>query len=156
MVKPEENGQENSKRKSQENVACTHIPKVDKPTPARSRHKGDASRENIKLNLRHATNVDEAGKEDEGQGRAIIFEKDTQGMAKEAAGAKLTAGIGNHEDQEGGNDGEIKLGAIAQTLENLNTLLEVDEGDVKAKDVAREASDPTEPIARIGDGKNPV
>lgn len=156
MVKPEENSQENSKRKSQENVACAHIPEVDKPTPARSWHKSDASRENIKLDLRHAAYVDEAGEEDEGQGRAIVFEKDTQWMAKEAAGAELTAGIGDHEDQEGGNDGEIKLGAISQTLEDLNTLLEVDEGDVKAKDVAGEASDPTEPITRIGDGKNPV
>ena len=35
----------------------------------------------------------------------------------------------------------------------MDSLLEVDEGDVKTKDVAGEAGDPAEPVARVGDGE---
>ena len=42
------------------------------------------------------------------------------------------------------------------TGENLNALLQVDEGHVEAKDIAAEAGDVGETVAGVGDGKDPV
>lgn len=41
-------------------------------------------------------------------------------------------------------------------LQDLNALLEVDEGDVEAEDVAGEAGDPAEGVAGIRHGKDDV
>lgn len=42
------------------------------------------------------------------------------------------------------------------TGEDLNGFLQVDEGDVEAKDVAAEAGDVGEAVAGVSDGEDPV
>ena len=97
-----------------------------------------------------------AGEEDDRHRRAVVFEEDANGMSKKTARTQLAAYIRYHEYEEGGHDGKIKGSVVAKTLQNLNTLLQVDECDIEAKDVAGETSDPAEPITRVGDGENPM
>lgn len=77
-------------------------------------------------------------------------------MREQTARAQHAADIGDHEDEEGGDDAEVEFLVGAEALEHLDTLLEVDEGDVEAEDVTREAGDIAEEVAGVGDGKDPV
>lgn len=77
-------------------------------------------------------------------------------VLEEAAAAQHGAEVGSHEEQQRGHNGEVKGAAGAETLENLDAFLDVDEGDVEAEDVAGEAGDPAQPIARVCDGEDPV
>lgn len=45
---------------------------------------------------------------------------------------------------------------VSQQGEDLDALLEVDEGDVEAEDVAGKAGDVAQPVARVGGGEDPV
>ena len=119
-------------------------------------HKGGVDREDLKIDLGHAPNMDKPGKEDESQGCAIVLEEDTDPVMEKGAGAENAAEVGEDEDEEGDDDREIEGGLVAEARENFDALLEIDEGDVEAEDVAREASDPAKPVARICDGENPV
>ncbi len=148
MIKPEENGQKHGKWKCSKDLADAQIPEVDEPASVGvSGHECLASGQHLEVNLIHAAKVDEAGEEDEGQGRAVVLEEDTDPVAEEGALSEGGAEVGENEDEEGDGDGEIEGSIVAEALEDLNTLLEVDTGYVEAKDVAREACYPAEPIA---------
>ena len=93
---------------------------------------------------------------DQGKGCTIVLEKDAYGVSKQTTRAKLTTDIGHHEDQKGGDNGEIERSFVAKTGENLDTFLEIDEGDIETEDVAREAGDPAEHVAGVCDGQDPM
>ncbi len=100
--------------------------------------------------------MDEASEEDDRQGRAVVFEEDTHGMAEQTALAEFTANVGYGEYKQGHDDRQVKGFPVAESLEDLDAFLQVDEGDVEAKDVAGEAGHVTQPVARVGDGKDPM
>ena len=125
------------------------------------------------MDVLEPAHVDETGEEDEGKWCSIILEEDADRMLKEGALAERAAEVGDYEDKESNNDGEVKGLIVAEGLEDLDPLLEVllcrqwtygrrstapthNEGDVKAKDVAGEPRHVAEPVARVGDGEHPV
>jgi hypothetical protein len=77
-------------------------------------------------------------------------------VGEEATLPKLATYICDHENKESDDGREVKVGTGAEAVKDLNALLEVDEGDVEAEDVAWESSDPAEPIARVCDSQYPV
>lgn len=77
-------------------------------------------------------------------------------MRKKAARAEHAAQVSDHEDEEGGDDGQVKVLALAEALEDLDALLEVDEGDVEAENVAGEAGDVAKKVAGVCDSEDPV
>ena len=104
----------------------------------------------------HLAHVGEAGEEDDGQGGAVVLEEDAHGVLEQAALAELAADVGDGKDEQGHDDRQIKGLGVAEGLEDLDALLQVDEGDVKAKDVAGEAGHVAQPVARVGDGQDPM
>lgn len=77
-------------------------------------------------------------------------------MAEQRALAELAAGVGDHEDEQRDGDGQVEGRVVAEALEHLHALLQVDEGDVEAEDVAGEPRHIPQPVARVGDGEHPV
>lgn len=105
MVEPEEDGQEHGKGKGQEDVSSTQVPETHEPGAVGGGHEGNGCREHLNVDRSHAANVDEAGEEDEGQGCTVVFEEDAHVVVEESAGAEFAAGIGDHEEEQGGDDG---------------------------------------------------
>jgi hypothetical protein len=77
-------------------------------------------------------------------------------VPEQTALAEFTANVGDSKDEQGHDDGQVKRFSVAESLEDLDTLLQVDKGDVEAKNVAGEAGHVTQPVARVGDGKDPM
>lgn len=98
----------------------------------------------------------EPREKDDGQWRAVVLEKHPHVVVEQRAAAQLTADVGDEEDQHGGHDAEVEGLSVAQQGEDLDALLEVDEGDVEAEDVAGEAGDVAQPVARVGESEDPV
>lgn len=157
MVEPEEDGEQESKGDGDEDVGHGDIPEVDEPAPPwDSRHECGSRRQRFDLDFLHLAHVDEAGEENECQRRAVVLEEDAHRVLEQAALAKLATDVGNGEDQQGHDDGEIEGLSVAEHLEDLDALLQVDKGDVEAEDVAGEAGHVAQPVARVGDGEDPV
>jgi hypothetical protein len=100
--------------------------------------------------------VNETSEEDNGQGRAIILQKDAKRVPKETAATDFTADICDHEDEQSCDDGQVEFLSSAKVLEDLDSFLEVDEGDVETEDVAGEACNPSKPVARVCYGEDPM
>jgi len=103
--------------------------------------------------------VYEAGEEDDRQRCAVIFNHLPYLPSKEIASTNDTAGKGSHQDQKGHHDCEIGRRIPGNTPlagQHLDALLQVDEGDVNAKNVTGESSDVSQGIAGVGDGEDPV
>lgn len=156
VIEPKQNGQEDGKGNGQEDIPDRNVPKVHKPTPIRRGHEGDTSRQHLQIDGLHPANVHKPRKEDEGERGAVVLEEDADVVVEQAAPADTGAEVGDHEDEQGGDDREVKGLGVAQPLEDLDALLEVDEGHVEAEDVAGEARDVAEPVARVRDGEDPV
>jgi len=75
---------------------------------------------------------------------------------KEGALANLTTGIGDSKNKQSESDREIEGLFIAKGRENLNTLLQIDEGHIEAEDIAWETRHVAKPVARVGNGQDPV
>ena len=82
MVEPEKNGEENCKRQSCKYLAYTQIPEVHRPWSVASWHERNAGREDLQMDILHATNVNKSSEEDKSERRAVILEKDTDGVSK--------------------------------------------------------------------------
>lgn len=157
MIKPEEDGQQKGKGDRNEDVAHGDVPEVDEPASLlHGRHEGDARRQRLERDVLHLAHMHEAGEEDHGQRSAIVLEEDAHGVAEQAAPAELAADIGDGEDEQGHDNGQVEGLIVAEDLEDLDALLEVDEGDVEAEDIAGEAGHVAQPVARVRDGQNPV
>lgn len=157
MVKIEQNRKQDRKRHRDEHIPDRNIlPEMDEPAPIRGREESGAGGQPLQLDGLHATEVHEPRKEDDGQGGAVVLEEDADGVAEQGARAELAAGVGDHEDEQGGGDAQVEGGAVAEALEDLDALLQVDEGDVEAEDVAREPRHVPQPVARVGRGEHPV
>lgn len=100
--------------------------------------------------------MNEAGEEYQGEWSTVVLEENTDPVAEEATSAESAAEVCAHEDEKGDDNGEVERTSIAETSKDLDPLLQVDEGDVEAKDVAGEACDPAKPVAGVGDGEDPV
>lgn len=129
---------------------------MDEPAPVLGGEEGVARGQALKGDLLHPADVHKAGEEDDGQWCTIVLQKHPDVVVEERAFAQLTAGVGYEEDKHGGHDAQVEGLAVAEQGEHLDALLEVDEGDVEAEDVAGEAGDIAQPVARVGDGENPV
>lgn len=104
-------------------------------------------------------NVHEPSEEDDRQRRAVVFDKLSYVPLKEVTSTNDTAGKGGHQDQKGHHDCEIGRGIPGNTPltgQHLNALLQVDEGNVKAKNITGESSDVSQGIAGVGNGEDPV
>lgn len=100
--------------------------------------------------------MNKARKENNRQGRAVIFQQHANPVFEQRARADSTGQVRKDEDQQGNDDGKVEGSAVAETVEDLDALLEVDEGDVEAEDVTGESGDPAEPVAGVCDGENPM
>lgn len=157
MIKPKQNREKNSKRQSLKHLSNRKTPKLNKPAAiSRRRSKGDTRRQSIDIDRGHATNMHEARKEDEGERRAVVTQKDADGVSKQGAVAHHARHVAKDEDEQGDDGGQVKGLAVAQAAEHLDALLQVDEGDVAAENVAGEARHPPQPVARVGHGQGPV
>lgn len=156
MVEPEQNGEQDGEGQRGEDVADAEVPEADEPRPAARGLERDARGKHFQLHVAHASNVHEAREEDERQGRAVVLEEHTDGLSKQAACAELAANICDGEDEQSSHDGQVEGRAVAQAIKHLDALLEVDEGNVEAEDVAGKPGDPAEGIARICHGEDDV
>lgn len=93
--------------------------------------------------------MNKSRKEDDCQWSAIILEEDSDRVAEKGPRAHDATDISAHKYQQGNDDRKVEVATIAKTLKNLDSLLKVNEGNVKAEDVARESSDPFEPVASV-------
>lgn len=123
MIEPEKDGEENCKRQSCKYLANSQIPKVHRPRSVTSWHKRNAGREDLQMDILHTTNMNKSSEENECERGAIVLEKDTDGVSEQTAGAQNAAKIGDHEQQQGCDDGQIERAAIAKAFEYLNALL---------------------------------
>lgn len=85
MVEPEEDGQQEGKWDSNEDIAHRDIPEVDEPASLGCWHEGYSRRQSLERDVFHLAHMDKARKEDDSQGRAIVLEEDSHGVPKEAA-----------------------------------------------------------------------
>lgn len=149
VVEPEQDGQQDGKGQRGKDFTDAQVPETNQPGPPGGRLKGKSRRQPLQLDAGHASDVYEAREEDEGQRRAVILEKHAHRLLEQAARAQLAAHVRHHEDQQGRHDGQVEGGPVAEAVEHLDALLEVDEGDVEAEDVAGKPGDPAQPVARV-------
>ena len=74
-------------------------------------------------------------------------------MSEKGACAHDATNISTHEDEQGNDNGEVKVASVAETLEDLDALLKIDEGYIEAEDVAWETGNPFEPVTGVGNSK---
>ena len=83
-------------------------------------------------------NMNEAGKENDCQGRAIIFQKFSDISLEEATIAKFTTNPATHKDKESDHDAQIG-GRLSNGSplpgQDLDTFLEIDKGNVEPEDI---------------------
>ena len=157
VVEPKENRQQKGEGDGDKDIAHRDIPEVNEPAPVRhSRHERYPRRQGLERNLLHFPHVDEAREEDHRQGRAIVLEEDAHGVPEQAALAQFAADVGDGKDEQSHDHGKIRRLAVTQSLEDLDAFLQVDESDVEAEDVAGKARHVAQPVARVGDGQDPV
>lgn len=156
MVEPEEDRKQYRKRDGQKHILDGDFPEMDEPAPVLSREEGGARRQALQVHALHPPHVDEPREEDDRQRRAVVLEEDAHVVMEQRALAELAAGIRDGEDQHGHHDAQVEGLGVALQHEDLDALLEVDEGDVEAEDVAGEAGDVAQPVARVRDGEDPV
>ncbi|KAJ8105878.1 hypothetical protein OPT61_g9914 [Boeremia exigua] len=131
VVEPEEDGEQDGEGDGQEDVADADVPEVDEPAAVGGGEEGLGCGQLEELDVRHLANVYEAGEEDDGEGCAVVFDE-LADVAREQR--RLTD----------------------DAAEDLDALLQIDEGHVEAEDVAGEARDIAEGVAGVGDGEHPV
>lgn len=156
VIKPKKDGEQQGERDGQEDILHTDIPKVNEPPPVRGRQEGRARGEVLEVDAGHPPDVHEAGEEDDGERGAVVLDEGAHIVVEQGAAAQLAAEVGDGEDEDGDEDAQVEGLVVAEEDEDLDALLEVDEGDVEAEDVAGEAGDVAQPVARVGDGEDPV
>lgn len=90
------------------------------------------------------------------EGSAVVFDEDSNDVLEEGAVSNNPAEVADNKNEESNWDGKVKCGIGTLPGENLDTFLEVDEGNIEAKDVAWKTSHIFEGVAGVGDGENPV
>ena len=99
MVKPKQNGQNNTKRKRYEDVFGTDVPRIYKPTSVGSWEKSFAGGESQEVDVCHLTNVNEAGEEDDSQWGAIVFNELANIAMEQGAFANETSEPCHNQDE---------------------------------------------------------
>jgi len=156
VIKPEQDGQQQRKWYGQKHVGYPYVPKMYKPASVLCGEEGGACGKALEVNFLHPADVHEAGEEDDGQRGSVVLEEGPDVVVEERACPELATGVGDEEDQHGGHDAQVEGFAVAEQGEDLDALLEVDESDVEAEDVAWKAGDVAQPVARVRDGEDPV
>jgi hypothetical protein len=100
--------------------------------------------------------VDEAGKENNRKGCAIVLDENSNVVLEQRAITDDTAEESEPKNEQCNGDGKIESFVRSLTCEHLNTLLKIDEGNVEPEDVAGEPSYISKRIAGIGYGKYPM
>ena len=159
VIEPKQYSQQDRERDGEKNIADTNLPETNEPASILGWEEGCTGRKRLDWHARHAPDVDEPGKEDNGQGRAIVFDELSHLPLEQIAIANRTANISSHENEKRKHDGD-EGGCISRQLplscQDLDSFLEVDEGHVESEDVAAEASHICQAVARVCDGKNPM
>lgn len=156
MIEPKEDGEQQGKRNGQKDVLDLNVPEMDEPGAVPGGHKGRARRQILDLDARHAANVHKARKEDDRQRRAIVLDKRAHIVVEQGAAAQLVAKVGDRKHEDRDQHAQVKRLVVAQQDEDLDALLQVDKGDIKAKNVAGEPRHVAQPVARVGHGQEPV
>lgn len=156
MVKIKQDREQDREGDGNKHVPERDLPEINKPAPVSGRGERRIRRQLLELDGLHAAEVHEAREEDNRQRGTVVLQKHPHGVAEQGALAELAAGVGDHEDEQGDHDGQVEGGVVAEALEHLDALLQVDEGDVEAEDVAGEPRHVPQPVARVGDGQDPV
>src|ERR1700761_3706331 len=111
---------------------------MHKPVTIGSRMEGFARRQGLDMHILHVTNMDESGKENDRQRRAVVLNELPHVALQEVAFSEHAAPIGEAEHQEADHNREVSTRLTGQaplSSEHLNTFLQVDEGDVEAEGV---------------------
>lgn len=139
MVEVKQNGEQDSKGNSNKHIPDPDVPEMHKPVPVGRWGEGLARRQGLEVHIPHAPNVHEAREEDDRQRRPVILDEHADVVLEQGARADDAAQVADDEHEQGDDDGEVE--GLGGTLagEHLDAFLQVDEGDVEAEDVAREA-----------------
>lgn len=156
MIEPKEDSEQQGKGDSQEDVLDIDIPKMYQPPSVRGRKERRAGGKILQMDALHSSNVHKPSEEDDCQRGSVILDKGAHVVVKQRTAGQCVAKVRNRKDQHGDEDAQVERLGVAQQDEDLNALLEVDEGHVKPKDVAGKAGDVAQPVARVGDGEDPV
>jgi hypothetical protein len=95
-------------------------------------------------------------KEDHCKRGPIILNEKSNIVLEERTGSNDTANVADCKHKESNDDGEVESLARSLAAEDLNPLLEINEGYIEAEDVAGEASHVFEAIACVCYSKDPV
>jgi len=96
----------------------------------------------------------EPSKEDDRKRSSIILDEHPNVMLEQWTLADDAAEISDDEYKQCDHDRQIECLAGSLTRKDLDAFLEIDKGDVEAKDVTREARYVFEGVARVGDCKD--
>jgi len=91
----------------------------------------------------------EPREEDNRKDGAVVFDENAEVVLEERTVADEAADIADCGDEEGDDDGEVET-FFALTSEDLDALLQVDEGDVETEDVAGEARHVAQCVGGVG------
>ena len=144
MIEPEQDRQENGKRHRQEYITDTHIPKMDQPTTIRRGKECLTRRQSLNDHIPHMSNMNESGKENNRQRRAIILDEFPHMALEKVAFSNNATSVCEPQNQETDHDGDICTVGSSQfplSGQDLDTFLKIDECDVETKGVAAESGD---------------
>lgn len=105
------------------------------------------------------TDVDKAGEEDDGQWRTVILDELSDVSVEQVAVANDTTEVCDSQDEQRHHHCQVRRAGsrhVPLSREDLNALLEINEGDIKAEDVTGETSDIGEAIASICGREDPM
>lgn len=139
MIEIKQNCKQDCKRYRDEYIPNINIPKLNKPASISSREESRTCRQPLEFNGLHTAEMHEAGEKDDGKRGAVVFKEHAHRVSEERALPQLATRICNHENEQGHHDGQVERRVIAETLEHLDALLQVDERDVEAEDIARKS-----------------
>lgn len=97
--------------------------------------------------------------ENNGQWRAVILDEFSDIASKKVALARDSTDVTAHEDKKRHHNGKIcRCFPCHSPLssQDLDTLLEINEGDIETKDVTRETGDISQAVTSIGYSEYPM
>lgn len=159
MVEIEKNRQQNGKRDRKKHLANTDIPQVHEPASISRWKERFRGRKRLDMDVLHVAVMDEASEEDDRQRRAVVLHELAHVSLEQRAFADHATDITAHQDEKGDHDAQIGRGVPRHAPlsgQDLDSLLEIDEGDVEPENVTGKSGDIGEAVAGVGNGKKPV
>ena len=132
---------------------------MNEPSAILRREESLACRQRLDLDSLHSSNMNKSSEEDDGQWSSVVFYKLPHITLEKIATTDSATHVCYNEHKQRNHYGKVRgcfpnLTPLAR--EDLNTFLKVDEGDIKAENVATKSSHVGQTIARIGNRENPM